>query len=191
MLNDELTLVEDASASASASRAPRETSVSSRAKPVSTQPIRFECEYCQGVMEVPGSTAGMETECPYCQVVLTIPERSTVSQKPAPTKPATNSFDEIYASAKSQPAYNQPATASASFNNLDFGTPTNPYAAPTAAWSAPVGSVSRRSNELTIGNVLQQGFEGLFPSCFVAIPLLFIVFTPMLMAQACWARLWR
>ena len=121
-------------------------------------PIRFECTQCRGVMEVPGSTAGLDTECPYCQTVQTIPDASTVAQ-------LTHTAYEP--ASVQQPAYDPLGTAYDPLGGMDF---TNPYAAPTQAWSAPAatGAYSAGSSkQVSVGNVLQLGFDSMFPSCLM------------------------
>lgn len=146
-------------------------------KPVrSSAPIRFECSQCRGVMEVPGSTAGLETECPYCQTAQIIPDGSTPASptptytSPVYTTPAANYSANTFGS---QPAVSQPADYDP-LGGFDLGA-TNPYAAPTQTWSAPTTNyASSGSAAVTVGNVLQLGFNSLFPTCFFYIFHLFI-----------------
>lgn len=70
MEEDELLIIEDEPAPK-----PRMTQIPKPATPKPPAPIRFHCQRCRGLMEVPGSTAGLETECPFCQTIQTIPSR--------------------------------------------------------------------------------------------------------------------
>lgn len=154
-------------------------------KPVtSSAPIRFECSQCRGVMEVPGSTAGLETECPYCQTAQTIPDASTpASPTPTYTSPVYTTPTANYSASTfgSQPAVSQPA-AYDPLGGFDLGA-TNPYAAPTQTWSAPTTNyASSGSAAVTVGNVLQLGFDSLFPSCFMyLLHMLTVMFATGLM----------
>ncbi len=143
-------------------------------------PIRFECGQCRGVMEVPGSTAGLETECPYCQTIQTIPAASTAVSSPQPVAAssyAANSYagnpysgNTYTGNPYTGNSYAPQAASPAAFDPLDGLdlSASNPYAAPTQ-WSAPAATTSYSSSrtQLSIGNVLQLGFESLFPSCFL------------------------
>ncbi len=147
-----------------------------KAKPqpvASNAPIRFECTQCRGVMEVPGSTAGLETECPYCQTVQAIPNKSTPtrpapaqSQTPAYTAPATDFFrQQLWRPADERRHVKRLRSA----RRIDLGAVnlTNPMQPRRKhGVQPPTSQVSRSSGAVSVGNVLQLGFNSLFPTCF-------------------------
>lgn len=138
-----------------------------------SKPIRFECQVCSGVMEVPSASSGLETECPYCSAVQTIPIStaknlpsqsndiySTIPYHSSSAPLGTDKLVNNRAPGMGEPLALTPFSASA----LSAGEST---------WLAPVKQASR--SVLSFSNALEMALVRLFPSCLLSIGHIMVV----------------
>ncbi|MEZ6074745.1 MAG: hypothetical protein R3C56_03440 [Pirellulaceae bacterium] len=140
-------------------------------------PIRFNCPYCAGVMEVPAATSGRQTLCPYCDEPLTIPETSDSPQSPTASLPvdSTSSYTATTAALGIQSEQNV-WTELSDKKSVALGTPSvalvlsQTKAASSEGWDAPPHRTQPR--DLTFSNAFQLAFNSILPFCLIA-PVLF------------------
>lgn len=168
---------------------PKRTTVAGpAAAPVASPPpafIRFACQQCQGVMEVPGSTAGRSTQCPFCQSLQAIPRQSTVAIGPrAAGQPAGHSASSRGLRQQASGGYASGLGEALQELSTQGGTASdNPYAAPAQSPTGPLdssdawdpGSATAPRRALTFGNVFELTSSALLPYCLVAALLFAMV----------------